>query len=88
MLAGVVAGWRMGLLAAAGVLSFGILGVWDAALETMALLLIAVTLAVIGLGTLIGWIFGAAKAGLIAGVVLGVPAGVGGVYVRYRGAFS
>ncbi|HEY7476641.1 MAG TPA: ABC transporter permease subunit [Actinomycetota bacterium] len=47
MLAGVVAGWRMALLAAAGVLSFGILGVWDAALETMALLLIAVTLALL-----------------------------------------
>ena len=28
------------------------------------------------------------KAGLIVGVVLGVPAGIGGVYVRYRGAFS
>jgi hypothetical protein len=51
-------------------------------------LLIAVTLAVIGLGTLVGWIFGAAKTGLIAGVILGVPAGIGGVYVRYRGAFS
>ena len=51
-------------------------------------LLIVVTLLVIGLGALIGWLAGAAKAGLIAGVVLGVPAGIGGVYVRYRGAFS
>ncbi len=46
-LAGVVAGWRMALLAAAGVLSFGILGVWEPALETMALLLISVTLALL-----------------------------------------
>jgi hypothetical protein len=51
-------------------------------------LLIAVTLAVIGLGALVGWIVGAVKAGLLVGVVLGVPAGIGGVYVRYRGAFS
>jgi len=51
-------------------------------------LLIVVTLLVIGLGTLVGWLAGAAKAGLIVGVVLGVPAGIGGVYIRYRGAFS
>jgi hypothetical protein len=51
-------------------------------------LLIAVTLLVIGASTLIGWLAGAVKAGLIVGVVLGVPAGVGGVYIRYRGAFS
>jgi hypothetical protein len=51
-------------------------------------LLIAVTLMVIGVSTLIGWIAGAVKAGLIVGVVLGVPAGIGGVYARYRGALS
>lgn len=45
-LAGIVAGWRMAVLAAVGVLSLGFLGVWDAALETLALLLISVTLAV------------------------------------------
>jgi glycine betaine/proline transport system permease protein len=43
--AGVVAGWRMALLTGVGVLSFGLLGVWDAALETLALLAISVTLA-------------------------------------------
>lgn len=46
-LAGVVAGWRMALLTALGVLSFGILGVWEAAVETIALLSIAVTLALL-----------------------------------------
>lgn len=51
-------------------------------------LLIVLTLVVIGASTLVGWLAGAAKAGLIVGVVLGVPAGIGGVYIRYRGAFS
>jgi hypothetical protein len=51
-------------------------------------LLIVLTLVVIGVSTLVGWLAGAVKAGLIVGVVLGVPAGVAGVYVRYRGAFS
>ena len=46
-LAGVVAGWRMALLAGLGVLSFGLLGVWEAALETMALLTISVSLALL-----------------------------------------
>jgi hypothetical protein len=50
--------------------------------------LIVVTLAVIGVSTLIGWIFDAVKAGLLVGVVLGVPVGIGGVYFRYRGAFT
>ncbi|MEO8424060.1 MAG: ABC transporter permease subunit [Actinomycetota bacterium] len=44
-LAGIVAGWRMALLAAAGVLSFGLLGVWEESLETLALMLISVVTA-------------------------------------------
>jgi len=47
MLAGVVAGWRMASLAGIGVFAFGVLGVWDAALETMALLVISVSLALL-----------------------------------------
>jgi glycine betaine/proline transport system permease protein len=46
-LAGLVAGWKMGLLTAAGVLSFGVLGVWEAALETLALMLVSVSLALV-----------------------------------------
>ena len=42
MIAGVVAGWRMVLLTGVGVLSFGVLGVWEAACETIALMLVAV----------------------------------------------
>ena len=51
-------------------------------------LLIVLTLVVIGVSTLVGWLAGAVKAGLIVGVVMGLPVGVGGVYIRYRGAFS
>ena len=50
--------------------------------------LVVLTAAVIGAGTLLGWAAGSAKTGLIAGVVLGVPAGVAGVYRRYRGYFT
>ena len=50
-------------------------------------LLAGVTLVVIGLGTLIGWLAGSLKIGLIAGAVLGLPAGVGCVYVRYHESF-
>jgi hypothetical protein len=47
-------------------------------------LLAGVTLIVIGLGSLIGWLAGSLKIGLVAGAVLGLPAGVGCVYVRYH----
>ncbi|MGH2630503.1 MAG: ABC transporter permease [Actinomycetota bacterium] len=45
-LAGVLAGWKMAALTAAGVLAFGLLGVWDASLETLALVVVAVSIAV------------------------------------------
>ena len=45
-LAGVLAGWKMAVLTAAGVLSFGLLGVWEASLETLALVIVAVSIAV------------------------------------------
>jgi hypothetical protein len=51
-------------------------------------LLIVLTLLVIGAGTLVGWAAGSPKYGLIVGVILGVPAGIAGVYGRYRKAFS
>ena len=46
VLAGVLAGWKMAVLTAAGVLSFGLLGVWDASIETLALVLVSVSIAV------------------------------------------
>ena len=47
MIAGVVAGWRMALLTAVGFVSFGLLGVWEEALETLALIIVAVGLALV-----------------------------------------
>ena len=51
-------------------------------------LLVVVTLLCIGLGTLIGWLVGAAKIGLIVGAVVGLPAGVSTVYIRYHEYFA
>ena len=51
-------------------------------------LLIATTVAVIALCFVVGWIAGAPTAGLVVGVVLGIPVGIFAVYRRYRGYFS
>ena len=45
MIAGLVAGWRMLLLTAVGLFCIGLLGVWEAAVETIALMTVAVSLA-------------------------------------------
>jgi hypothetical protein len=50
--------------------------------------LIVVTAIVMAAGTLVGWAAGSVKNGLIAGAILGVPAGIVAVYFRYRGYFS
>ena len=47
-------------------------------------LLITITALVIGIATLVGWALDATSTGLIVGVILGVPAGIAGVYVLYR----
>jgi hypothetical protein len=41
-----------------------------------------------GAGALVGWAAGDAAYGALAGVVVGLPAGVFAVYRRYRGYFS
>ncbi|MEU8229371.1 ABC transporter permease subunit [Actinoplanes sp. NPDC048967] len=46
-LAAVVAGWRIALLAVAGFLSFGVLGLWEESVDTLVLTLSAVLLAVL-----------------------------------------
>jgi F0F1-type ATP synthase assembly protein I len=51
-------------------------------------LLAVVTLLGIGAGTLIGWAAGSLKIGLIIGAVVGLPAGVSGVYLRYHEYFA
>jgi glycine betaine/proline transport system permease protein len=54
---GLLAGWRMALLAASGFLLMGVLGLWEESLETLALIIFAVTVALaigIPLGILAG----------------------------------
>jgi hypothetical protein len=47
-------------------------------------LLVGATAACIGAGAVVGWAAGALGYGILAGAILGVPAGVGAVYVHYR----
>jgi hypothetical protein len=42
----------------------------------------------LGAGTLIGWLAGSLKLGLIIGAVVGIPAGISGVYLRYHTYFA
>jgi F0F1-type ATP synthase assembly protein I len=51
-------------------------------------LLAAVTLLSVGLGALLGWLAGSTKIGLIVGAVVGLPAGVASVYLRYHEYFA
>jgi hypothetical protein len=48
-------------------------------------LLLAVTSVCIGIGAAIGWAVGSLGIGILAGAVVGVPAGILAVYRRYRG---
>jgi hypothetical protein len=41
----------------------------------------------IGLGVLVGWAAGSVGIGALAGAIVGILAGIGAVYRRYRGAF-
>ncbi len=41
-----------------------------------------------GAGALVGWAAGGAGYGTLAGVVVGIPAGVFAVYRRFKGYFS
>jgi len=50
-------------------------------------LLIATTVAVIGIGSAIGWIAGKWSYGALGGAVAGVPAGIAAVYKTYGDAF-
>ena len=52
------------------------------------MLLIIVTLLVIGVCLLGGWLAGSPKSGLVVGAVVGIPVGIFTVYRRYRRYFS
>jgi F0F1-type ATP synthase assembly protein I len=51
-------------------------------------LLAVVTLLGVGAGSLIGWFAGSLRIGLIIGAVVGLPAGVSSVYLRYHQYFA
>ena len=48
--------------------------------------LIGTTLAVIGIGILVGWLAGSLAWGFLVGAILGIPIGVFMTYRRYRDA--
>jgi hypothetical protein len=51
-------------------------------------LLAVVTLLCLGAGALVGWAAGSLKLGLVIGAVVGLPAGVSSIYLRYHTYFS
>jgi F0F1-type ATP synthase assembly protein I len=51
-------------------------------------LLGVVTLLGVGAGTLVGWALGSSAYGLIGGAIVGLPAGVLAVVLRYHHFFS
>ena len=51
------------------------------------MLLASVTVACIVLGALVGWAAGEIGYGILVGAIVGVPAGVLAVYLRYRDSF-
>jgi glycine betaine/proline transport system permease protein len=61
-LAGLAAGWRMALLTAAGVFSFGLLGVWERSVQTLGLVTVSVLIA-LAIGIPLG-IWAGRKAGV------------------------
>jgi hypothetical protein len=52
------------------------------------MLLAATTAASIGVGALVGWAAGSLAYGILGGAIIGVPAGVSVVYLRYRDSLS
>jgi hypothetical protein len=50
-------------------------------------LLTGVLFGCVGLGALLGWAAGSVGVGILVGAVVGIPAAIGSVYRRYRGAF-
>lgn len=51
-------------------------------------LLLATTVACVGIGALVGWALGSAALGALGGVVVGIPASIFVVYRSYRGSLS
>jgi F0F1-type ATP synthase assembly protein I len=52
------------------------------------MLLASTTAAGVGIGALVGWAAGSVGLGIVGGAAVGIPAGIGAVYLRYRDALS
>jgi hypothetical protein len=52
------------------------------------MLLASTTAAGVGIGALVGWAAGSVGLGIGGGAAVGIPAGIGAVYLRYRDALS
>jgi hypothetical protein len=50
--------------------------------------LAGITASCVALGALVGWVAGSARIGLVVGAVIGIPAGISGVYLRYHEYFA
>ena len=52
------------------------------------MLLASTTAACVGVGAIVGWAAGSLGYGILGGAIVGVPAGIVAVYIRYRDALS
>jgi F0F1-type ATP synthase assembly protein I len=52
------------------------------------MLLASTTAACVAIGAIVGWAAGNVGYGILGGAIVGVPAGIVAVYVRYRDALS
>ena len=52
------------------------------------MLLASTTAACVGIGAIAGWLAGNVGYGILGGAVVGVPAGIVAVYIRYRDSLS
>ena len=52
------------------------------------MLLASTTASCVGIGALAGWVAGNVGYGILGGAIVGIPAGIVAVYIRYRDALS
>jgi hypothetical protein len=52
------------------------------------MLLASTTAVCVGIGAIAGWAAGNVGYGILGGAIVGIPAGIAAVYIRYRDALS
>jgi hypothetical protein len=52
------------------------------------MLLASTTAACVGVGAIVGWAAGNVGYGILGGAIVGIPAGIVAVYLRYKDALS